>query len=401
MSTTLTYHPGETRARLGAKKGTNGAQTKTQINEESSVGLALEPAAPERKITMRFLEGARILTESEVADNDITRYQVTKFYNELIKKSGYYEQLKYIVEPSLQEFTSPGVLDTSGEHDRTVVPGLQHKYPQTGLLLVTDRCASYCRYCFRKRIVGKTSDEIAPDYARVAEYIRHHPEMNNVLLSGGDPFVLQTEKLHRIMDHLLACPNLTSIRFGTKTIAFHPARFGDPELPGLFRRILDAGKTPVIVSHFDHFAEISPEAEEHIRNLRAVGVQFLNQTVLLGKVNDDADTIAQTFQDCHRVGARPYYLFQGRPVKGASHFQVPLRKGLEIVRGVNQRLSGIQKTFKYIMSHYNGKIEILDLGPDNRLYMRFHQNPHVEEVGRIFSRPYREGACWLDDLPLN
>lgn len=350
-------------------------------------------------ITMRFLEGTRRFSRDELRDNDITRYQVTKFYNEQIHKSGYYEQLKYIVEPSLQEFRSPGILDTSGEHDNTVVTGLQHKYKQTGLLLVTDRCASYCRYCFRKRIVGNDSDEIAPDYNKVAEYIHQHPEMNNVLLSGGDPFVLSTEKLHRIMDHLLPIPHLTSIRFGTKTIAFYPPRFADPTLPALFERIQQAGKTPVIVAHFDHIGEVSEEAEKNIKKLREIGVQFLNQTVLLGKVNDDADILAATFEKCHSIGVRPYYLFQGRPVKGGSHFQVPLRRGVEIVRGINQRLSGIQKTFKYIMSHYTGKIEILDIGADKRLYMRYHQSKKVEQIGKIFSRPYREGACWLDDLP--
>ena len=354
-----------------------------------------------RRITINFLEGERECTTDELAEHDITRYQVTRFYNDQIRASGHYEQLKHIVEPSLKEFSSPGALDTSGEHDHTVLPGFQHKYPQTGLLLATDRCASYCRYCFRKRIVGKTSDEVAPEFARIADYIRAHPEMNNVLLSGGDPMTLRTEKLHRIMDHLLDCPNLTSIRIGTKTIAFYPPRFADPELPGLFRRILDAGKAAVIVGHFDHFGEISAEAVKNIRKLREVGVQFLNQTVLLGRVNDDSDTIAETFRKCHEIGSRPYYLFQGRPVKAASHFQVPFRRGVEIVRGVNRQLSGIQKTFKYIMSHYTGKIEILDLGEDNRLYMRYHQSPDARKIGRVFSRPYREGACWLDDLPEN
>jgi KamA family protein len=372
---------------------------------ENFVSIAPAPppgAVPARKsneITMNFLEGPRRVSMDELRENDITRYQVTKFYREQIMKSGYYEQLKYIVEPSTKEFESPGSLDTSGEHDNTVVPGLQHKYAQTGLLLVTDRCASYCRYCFRKRIVGNDSDEIAPDYARVADYIRRHPEMNNVLLSGGDPFVLNTHKLHRIMDHLLPLPNLTSIRLGTKTIAFYPPRFADPELPGLFTRIIEAGKMPVIVSHFDHLGEISEEAANNIRRLRQCGVQFLNQTVLLNRVNDDAVILAKTFAKLHELGVRPYYLFQGRPVKAASHFQVPLKKGIAIATGVNARLSGIQKTFKYIMSHRTGKIEILDLGSDNRVYMRYHQNKHPEKIGRVFSRPYIEGACWLDDLP--
>jgi KamA family protein len=375
-----------------------GAGQQLTLVPDRSYSAPEQPRPTSRAIAMNFLEGTRIVTLDELRTNDITRYQVTKFYQDQIQKSGYYEQLKYIVEPSFKEFESPGALDTSGEADNTVVPGLQHKYPQTGLLLVTDRCAAYCRYCFRKRIVGNDSDEVAPDYARVADYIRAHPEMQNVLLSGGDSMILSTEKLHRIMDHLLPLANLTSIRFGTKTIAFYPPRFADPELPAFFERIIAAGKTPVIVTHFDHLGEISDEAVKNIQTLRKHGVQFLNQTVLLNGVNNDPEIIAKTFARLHDIGVRPYYLFQGRPVKAASHFQVPLSEGVEIVRGVNARLSGIQKTFKYIMSHVTGKIEILDL-TDGRLYMRYHQNKIASKIGRMFSRPHVEGACWLDDLP--
>lgn len=357
--------------------------------------------ASSRAVVMNFIEGPRIVSQTELRDRDITRHHVTEFYRNQIRQSGYYDQLRLIVDPTLQEFASPGMLDTSGEHDNTVVPGLQHKYPQTGLLLSTDRCASYCRYCFRKRIVGNDSDEVAPDYAVIADYIKRHPEMNNVLLSGGDPFVLSTRKLHHILDHLLPIPHLTSIRFGSKTVAFAPKRFEDAELPGLFTRIREAGKTPVIVAHFDHFGEISEEAIASIERLRAIGVQYLNQSVLLANVNDDPEILAATFAKCHAIGVRPYYLFQGRPVKAASHFQVPLRRGIEIAHGINQRLSGIQKTFKYIMSHYTGKIEILDLGDDDRLYMRYHQNKYPAKIGKIFSRKHVEGACWLDDLPVD
>ncbi|WP_234843382.1 KamA family radical SAM protein [Sinorhizobium meliloti] len=348
---------------------------------------------------IKFIEGTRAVAPSELQANNITRYKVTEFYREQITNSGYYDQLKYIVEPSFDEFKSPGNLDTSGEHDNTIVPGFQHKYAETGLVLVTDRCASYCRYCFRKRIVGKHSEEIATDFAQVAQYIGGHPEMTNVLLSGGDPFVLSTAKLDEILDYLLPIPHLDSIRIGTKMVAYEPRRFEDPTLLALFQRIHEAGKAAVIVTHFDHIGEISVDAERNIRSLSAQGVQFLNQTVLLAKVNDDPEILAKTFAKCHQMGVRPYYLFQGRPVKGASHFQVPLRRGLEIAHGINRRVSGMQKTFKYIMSHYTGKIEILDLGADGRVYMRYHQNKAPEKIGKIFSRPYLEGACWLDDLP--
>lgn len=348
---------------------------------------------------MNFIEGTRVVSAGELQANNITRYHVTNSYREQITTSGYYDQLKYIVEPSFNEFESPGNLDTSGEHDNTVVPGFQHKYAQTGLMLVTDRCASYCRYCFRKRIVGKNSDEIAADFAQIAQYIVDHPEMTNVLLSGGDPFMLSTAQLDKIVDHLLPIPNLDSIRFGTKAVAYQPKRFEDSALPGLFRRIQEAGKAAVIVTHFDHIGEISADAEHTIRFLRTQGVQFLNQSVLLAKVNDDPEILTATFAKCHQMGVRPYYLFQGRPVKGASHFQVPLSRGLEITRSITKHLSGIQKTFKYIMSHYTGKIEILDLAGDGRVYMRYHQHKDLEKIGKIFSRPHREGACWLDDLP--
>lgn len=356
------------------------------------------PAVGPRPVTIPFLEGPRVLDQDVARAAELTKYQVTKYYRDLLATSPYRDQLKHIVEPSVQELTSPGELDTSGEGDNTVVPGLQHKYPTTGLLLVTDRCTSYCRYCFRKRLVGKDTDEVAPDYGVVADYIGRHPEMTNVLMSGGDPFVLSTAKLEAILDHLLPIPHLTSIRFGSKTTAFHPARFEDPALPAMFGRILAAGKTPVVVSHFDHVGEITDEAAASVRRMRDLGVQYLNQGVLLGRVNDDPQTLADTIARLHAIGSRPYYVFQGRPVRGASHFQVPIRRGVDIVRGAMSRLSGIQKTFRYIMSHYTGKIEILDV-VDGRLWMRYHQSPRPERVGRLFSRPYVEGACWLDDLP--
>lgn len=366
-----------------------------QINALDAAGVAPRP----HTAIVNFIEGTRVVTEEELQANSITRHRVTNFYREQIANSGHYERLKYIVEPSLEEFESPGSLDTSGEHENTVVPGLQHKYAQTGLLLVTDRCASYCRYCFRKRIVGRDSDEIAPDFARLARYIGGHPEMTNVLLSGGDPFMLSTAKLSKILDHLLPISHLESIRFGTKMFAFEPKRFEDPALPALFRRIREAGKAAVIVTHFDHIGEISVSAERNIRALSSQDVQFLNQSVLLAKVNDDPEILAATFAKCHHMGVHPYYLFQARPVKGGSHFQIPLCRGLEIARDINQRLSGIQKTFKYIMSHYTGKIEILDLGADGRLYMRYHQSKNPEKIGKIFSRPHLDRACWFDDLP--
>lgn len=329
----------------------------------------------------------------------ITPYRVTQFYYDQIRRSPYYEQLRHIIEPSIEELRGPGRWDTSGERDHTVVTGLQHKYPQTALLLVTPNCFSYCRFCFRKRLVGTSSDEVALNYPEVAAYISQHPEINNVLLSGGDPFTLSTGHLGSILDHLLPIPHLTSIRFGTKAMVFYPPRFRDEQLRFLFARIRQAGKTPAIVTHIDHLGEVSEETEVRVGELRAAGVQFFNQTVLLKKINDNPALLAATFQKLHCLGVRPYYLFQARPAKRASHFQVPFRRGLEIVREVNQRLNGIEKTFRYVMSHEAGKIELLDLSRDNRLLMRYHQCADVGKTGTLFSQIVGEDACWLDDAP--
>ncbi len=335
----------------------------------------------------------------ELRCSSIAPYCVSAFYDEQIRTSGHYEQLRHIVEPSPEEVASPGAWDTSGEHDSTVVTGLQHKYGQTALLLVTDKCFSYCRFCFRKRFVGRVADEIAVDYAAIGRYIAEHREINNVLFSGGDPFILGSEQLDHILDHLLPIPHLRSIRFGTKTIVHYPYRFEDPSLPAVFERIRRAGKSPVVVTHIDHFGEVSAQTESLVGELQSRGVQLLNQTVLLHRINDDVEILTETFQRLHCLGVRPYYLFQARPVRQGSHFQVPLARGVEIVHGVQQRLAGIEKTFRYIMSHDSGKIEILDLTESGHLHMRYHQCADRKKIGKVFWRPCPEGARWLDELP--
>jgi KamA family protein len=343
------------------------------------------------------------ITAPEVAQDEAhaasdMAYRVTRFYSEQIRRSARYEQLKRIVEPSPEERQNAGHWDTSGESQNTVMPGLQHKYPQTAVILTTVECFAHCRFCFRKRLHGADSNEIAADYPAIARYIRNHPEVNNVLLTGGDAFMLDTEALRAIVEPLLDIPHLTAIRFGSRALVYYPPRFRERNLIALFEQIIGARKRAIIVSQIDDGDELSDEAVTALAALRRAGVRLLNQAVLLKGVNDDADGLAATFEKLHRLGVDPYYLFQARPVVSALHFQVDLRRGVEIVHAVNRRLCGIQKTFRYVMSHTTGKIEILDLGPDNRLYLRYHQCKNPEKIGRVFSLPFREGECWLDDI---
>jgi len=398
---------------FGSSKAADAPAVLAEPDSPSHPGLiAVQPEPIERQLlhpdlVTKSAQGAAGSTESrcvssrqQLIDSHIHPHKVTEFYEQqILCRSGCYEQLKRIVEPSEAELESSGALDTSGEHDNTKMKGLQHKYPQTALLLVTDQCFSHCRFCFRKRLVGGPSREVAQDYGNISEYIKRHPEITDVLLSGGDPFVLDTEQLQTVIDHVLPIPHLVSIRFGTRSLVYYPPRFRDKALTDLFKRIRMAKKTPVIVTHIDHIGEVSEESELAVKRLRRFGVQFFNQTVLLKNVNDDSSVLAATFRRLHTLGIRPYYLFQARPVKGTLHFQVPLHRGVEIVHDVNRRLSGIEKTYRYIMAHYTGKIEVLDIGEDNHLYMRYHQSTDRRKIGMIFSRPHREGACWLDDLP--
>jgi len=371
----------------------------TSSSAESTIELYNRVAVEERRNdTATTTAGeTRAASLADLAP-PVIPYCVSPFYAEQIRRSGHYDQLRYIIEPSDEESCSPGSWDTSGEHMSTIVKGLQHKYQQTALMLVTDKCFSYCRFCFRKRFVGRVSDEVASDYPAIGRYIAAHPEITNLLISGGDPFVLTRIQLNGILDHVLTIPHLRSIRFGTKSIVHHPARFEDPGITAMFSRIRQAGKTPLLITHVDHFGEISELTERVARNMIAQGVQLLNQTVLLRRVNDQPEILTETFRRLHCLGIRPYYLFQARPVRQGSHFQVPFVRGVPLVQDAQRRLGGIEKTFRFIMSHHTGKIEILDLTDDGRLYMRYHQNRDPMKVGRIFSRPCRDGDCWLDDM---
>jgi len=353
------------------------------------------------KRRLETLDAAELLPinpEYEWSKDRCVSYQVTRFYDEQIRRSRDYDQLKHIVEPASDELNSSGHWDTSGELDNTVMPGLQHKYPQTALILATNKCFSHCRFCFRRRMLDGDPKEVATNYSGIAQYVQDHPEVNNVLLTGGDPLVLTTDQLQGMINPLLPIPHLTAIRFGSRAMVYYPMRFREQELTSLFEGIIRAGKRAVIVSHIDHVDEISEEAAIHIEALRKVGVQFFNQTVLLKGINDEPELLAATSVKLHWLGVHSYYLFQARPAKGAMHFQVPLRRGVEIVHAVNRRLSGIQKTFRFVMSHTTGKIEILDIGSDDRVYLRYHQNKDGEKIGKVFSRLCPEGSCWLDDL---
>jgi len=324
---------------------------------------------------------------------------ITPYYLSLIDPTDPNDPIRKMAVPSPMELNTRGSYDTSGEHENTKMTGLQHKYPETALILLTNKCAMYCRHCFRKRIVGLPNHEILDQFNDAAGYIRDHEEISNVLVSGGDPFVLPTRIIRKVLEGLSDIDHLNFIRFGTRTPVTFPSRITSDE--GLLR-LLDShsrsDRRLYVVTQFNHPREITPQSVAAVSSLLEAGVVVSNQAVLLKGVNDDPDVMASLLRGLVRIGVNPYYVFQCRPVKRVKHnFQIPLYQGYEIVERAKAELDGHSKRFKFIMSHRTGKVEMVGMD-DERMYFKYHQAKHPRNRGRFFTRPFSRIAAWIDDL---
>jgi lysine 2,3-aminomutase len=324
--------------------------------------------------------------------------RVTPYYLSLIDWDDPNDPVRKMAIPSIEESSLEGSYDTSGEAENTEKRGLQHKYAETVLILATSRCATYCRHCFRKRLVGLETAEIIENFEDAASYIRHHKEVNNVLISGGDPLVLPNAIVEKFLSALSDISHLSFIRFGSRAPVTFPSRFNDERLLETMAKYSQPGRRVYVVTQFNHPKEITSQSIKAVQNLIKSGVIVNNQTVLLREVNDDPGTLAELQNRLVGVGVNPYYVFQCRPVKRVKRcFQVPICRGIEIVEGAKARCNGHSKRFRYIMSHKTGKIEILGV-LDDEIYFKYHQAKNRKNLGRIFKREVDEKAGWLDDL---
>jgi len=324
---------------------------------------------------------------------------ITKYYSSLIDWNDPEDPLKKLVVPSLGELSVKGSYDTSGEKKSTVMPGLQHKYKQTALIIATNRCAVYCRFCFRKRMVGLSNKEVISRFEKAMEYIREHKEIKNILITGGDPLVLPTKVIENLLENLSGINHLDFVRFGTRIPVVMPERITkDSELLRLFEKYSRKDRRIYIVTHFNHPREITEKSIEAVDSLLKSGVIINNQTVLMKGVNDKPEILAELMNKLVKIGVSPYYVFQCRPVKRVkAHFQVPLKQGYEIIEKAKAKMSGHSKRFKYMMSHETGKIEILGI-KNNEIYFKYHQARNPKNLGKFFKRKLTPTAGWLDDL---
>jgi len=263
---------------------------------------------------------------------------ITPYYMSLIAPNDPEQPLRRTVIPTLQEVVKgPGEADDPlGEESQSPVPGLVHRYPDRVLLLLSDFCSTYCRYCTRSRLVGHGA--LRPSRSRIdraLEYIRATPSIRDVLLSGGDPLLLSDDRLAWILLRLRQIAHVEIVRIGTKVPAVLPQRI-TPQLVRMLRRY-----HPLWMSlHFTHPEECTVEAYRACAQLADGGIPLGSQTVLLKGINDEVETMTALVHHLMKMRVRPYYLYQCDPITGSAHFRTAVEKGVEIIRGLRGFTSG-------------------------------------------------------------
>ncbi|MDD2581865.1 MAG: KamA family radical SAM protein [Desulfuromonadaceae bacterium] len=242
------------------------------------------------------------------------------------------------------------------------VPGLIHRYPDRVVLLVSNRCAVYCRFCMRKRLVGSGDEPMGEGGLHAAlDYIAAHPAIHDVVLSGGDPLMLDDESLSKILTGLRAIPHVAIIRIGTRVPVTLPGRI-TRDLCSLLRKF-----HPLFINtHFNHPDEITAESGNACALLADSGIPLGNQTVLLRGVNDSVETMRKLMTGLLALRVRPYYLHQMDLVQGTAHFRTSVRTGLEIVRGLRGHVSGLAVPH-YVIDLPGGKGKVAILPDDVKI----------------------------------
>jgi len=325
-------------------------------------------------------------------------FRANDYYLELIDWSDPDDPIKNLVIPQERELNDWGQLDASNEASNTPVRGVQHKYRDTVLLLCNEVCGAYCRYCFRKRLFMNDNDDVSKDVTDGLAYIRRHPEITDVLLTGGDPLILGTRRLREIISELRKNPHVRTIRIGTKMPAFNPWRIlDDADLHELFWRYSRPDGRIYLMCHFDHPRELTQPAIDGLRLVKKLGVETVNQCPIVRGVNDDAGTLHELFERLTDIGCPQYYLFQGRPTAGNEPYEVPIVEGWGLFEEATRGLSGLSRRARFCMSHATGKVTICGVD-ERRIYCRYHRAKNPADEGRFMAFKRDDDAYWLDQL---
>jgi KamA family protein len=289
--------------------------------------------------------------------------------------------------------------------------GFQHKYRETVVFFPSQgqTCHAYCTFCFRwPQFAGMKGLRFASsESSLLADYVSGHPEISDVLITGGDPLTMKTRILSTYIEQLLSIPHLRNIRIGTKTVSYWPYRFvaddDAEELLMLFRNIKSAGKHLAIMAHFNHPVELEvPQAKAAIKKILDTGAVIRTQSPLLGHINDSSEIWAEMWRRQVALGCIPYYMFVARNTGAQHYFAVPLVQAWNIFRGAYQRVSGICRTVRGpVMSCSPGKIQLLGVAQVNAekvMAFRMIQGRDPDWVARPFFSRYDENAVWYREL---
>lgn len=265
---------------------------------------------------------------------------ITPYYLSLADRDDPRCPIRLQCVPRAQEAIEvPGDLrDPLGEEAHEVAPSLVQRYPDRVLLLATDRCAVYCRFCTRSRMVGdgggaRSLEALEPAF----RYIETHPEIRDVIISGGDPLVMSTNRIASILKRIAGVEHVLTVRLATRAPVTIPQRI-TAELVAALR---EAHPAIWVMTHFNHPKELTDTAKAALARLVDAGLPVMNQTVLLRGVNDRPETLEVLFRGLVRSRVRPYYLLQMDPVRGTSHLRTSLAAGVAIMEALQGRLSGI------------------------------------------------------------
>jgi lysine 2,3-aminomutase len=308
---------------------------------------------------------------------------ITPYFFNLIDPSDEHCPIRRQVIPRIEETRVANweMSDPCGEDAHSPVPGLVHRYPDRVLFLVTDRCASYCRYCTRSRLVSNAAGyDFHPEFDKQIDYIRNHPEIRDVLLSGGDPLLLSDDKLESLLKQLRAIPHVEFLRIGTRIPIFLPQRI-TPELCAMLRKY-----HPLFISvHSNHPRELTTEVRDALGRLADAGIPLGNQSVLLKHVNDDASVLRALFQKLLMCRVRPYYLYQCDLISGSAHLRTSVRRGLEIMEQLRGHTTGYAVP-QYVIDAPGGGGKV----PINPGYVLSHNADRVvirNFEGKVFEYP--------------
>jgi lysine 2,3-aminomutase len=324
------------------------------------------------------------------------RTAITPYVASLMDSGDILSPIRRQVVPTAAELEGGEIAftDSLAEESHSPVPGLVHRYPDRVLMLVATECATFCRFCTRSRLVGDPGCQVThAQVQRQLAYIAAHPEIRDVLLSGGDPLLLSDQVLKGLLQAVRAIPHVEVVRIGTRTPVFLPQRI-TPALADMLKRF-----HPLWMNiHVNHPHEITPEAELALARLADAGIPLGSQTVLLAGVNDCPHTIMALVHRLTRNRVRPYYLYQCDMVEGASHFRTPVAKGIEISEALRGHTSGFAvPTFVIDAPSGGGKVPVspnyLLSMSDSRVVVRNYEGLISTYVQPAHYRPHDPDDC--------